>query len=465
MARIKHVFKAEEIWHVWAASEDFRENPRGIRDGGSRSADWRKAYSYSEPIAVRLEKDGLPELFLLSEHKYSVTTTKHQSDVSHALRNRQKFYIDKADAYFDVNAAQIAADWLTSYARFYNKRTRNKDADAQKMRALSAKLRRYVEICATYQWTNLPSSFTNYDRPAFNWIKQAYTGARREFNSYELRDSDDLFLLIAWGADELLTPEQGAPHPFPFASEYNAAELALNKVLRDVTVWGYCNHENIRKIRLVEFARRFGFDDVRLTRHLRPLRLLDQREAESEAAKMVEMERLYSNQLAAINEFIAYFNEKINLIDTIRFVDRLGQKIILADGKIWVAQTFEEFLLEIDKIAERLAIYNSQRVDLWRAGEAVNMNGTAKTYLRLNKDGDVYTSKGVTIARADAEKLWRVVKICKARNTEITNPPAEDLKVGHYRIDRISPAGGIKAGCHIIDPEEVENIRVLLGLE
>lgn len=73
------------------------------------------------------------------------------------------------------------------------------------------------------------------------------------------------------------------------------------------------------------------------------------------------------------------------------------------------------------------------------------------------------TSHGAHVPLADAVKVFRMVKLVKARGQGWTRNGAT-LPVGYFQVDAIKPSGDFIAGCHKINWPEIERVAKLHGL-
>ena len=106
------------------------------------------------------------------------------------------------------------------------------------------------------------------------------------------------------------------------------------------------------------------------------------------------------------------------------------------------------------------ALGNAERLQAWRACEAVYLPYNLDCALRINGEL-IETSKGASIPLSEAPKLWALIKrvMRGARDYEIGQA------VGVYRLTKIRRDGSIIVGCHDIAHSEIRLIAVQLGYE
>lgn len=106
-----------------------------------------------------------------------------------------------------------------------------------------------------------------------------------------------------------------------------------------------------------------------------------------------------------------------------------------------------------------------ERVAEWRAGAGLDVlrhgervDSTGGALLRV-KGKRLETSQGATVPLAEAVKVFRFVKLCKATGRAWSRNGAR-IPVGGFQVDRIDPTGDFVAGCHRINwPEIVSAAR------
>jgi hypothetical protein len=123
--------------------------------------------------------------------------------------------------------------------------------------------------------------------------------------------------------------------------------------------------------------------------------------------------------------------------------------------------------------AERLRNADlAEKRDAWRNGAELRAlgehrldDGDGGALLRIEGDGDgaeLVTSQGARVPLAHAVKAFRFVKLIREagghwqRNGRV-------VRVGHYQLDSIDPAG-FNAGCHRINWPEIERVAKLAGV-
>lgn len=114
--------------------------------------------------------------------------------------------------------------------------------------------------------------------------------------------------------------------------------------------------------------------------------------------------------------------------------------------------------------AERL---EAERRQAWLDGQGTGhfSDPDGGALLRIEGDGDsaeLVTSHGARVPLAHAIKAFRFVKLIREKGGHWQRN-GRTVRVGHYQIDSIDPAG-FNAGCHRINWPEIERVAKLAGV-
>lgn len=126
------------------------------------------------------------------------------------------------------------------------------------------------------------------------------------------------------------------------------------------------------------------------------------------------------------------------------------------------------------RAAELERAESAERVEAWRRGEPVTLRHGERiaehngAYLRVKSD-KLETSLGATVPLAEAVRVFRFVKLCRAKGDGISpdivwRRNGESVPVGHFQVDWISAAGSFRAGCHLIHWPEIERAAAMAGV-
>lgn len=125
--------------------------------------------------------------------------------------------------------------------------------------------------------------------------------------------------------------------------------------------------------------------------------------------------------------------------------------------------------------AERTRKRNEQielvLVPAWRNGEAISLPHAYRSahgsYIMRVRGDDIETSGGARFPVSDARRAWpilqRVRRAFYGDKARVDHWPQGDLKLGHYRVDKVTTQG-VRAGCHFIVWDEIERMARELGL-
>jgi hypothetical protein len=123
--------------------------------------------------------------------------------------------------------------------------------------------------------------------------------------------------------------------------------------------------------------------------------------------------------------------------------------------------------------AERLRNADlAEKRDAWRNGAELRAlgehrldDGDGGALLRIEGEGDgaeLVTSQGARVPLSHAVKAFRFVKLIRETNGQWQRN-GRTVRVGHYSLDSIDPAG-FNAGCHRINWPEIERVAKLAGV-
>jgi hypothetical protein len=114
------------------------------------------------------------------------------------------------------------------------------------------------------------------------------------------------------------------------------------------------------------------------------------------------------------------------------------------------AKRSELYAVRQKAFAERM----TENIAKWRAGESVGVWGVP--CMLRERNGECETSQGVKVPMDHAKRAYKAVKRCKETG-ETFHANGRSIPVGVYKIDSISADGTLRAGCHTITFEEIEN--------
>lgn len=98
-----------------------------------------------------------------------------------------------------------------------------------------------------------------------------------------------------------------------------------------------------------------------------------------------------------------------------------------------------------------------------QGGAMLRARGVERDAAGVITGGELETSQGASVPLPHAVRAFRFLKLCRETGKEWrTN--GRTVRVGHFKIDRVTAAGDFVAGCHSIKWEEVESLALALGV-
>ena len=284
----------------------------------------------------------------------------------------------------------------------------------------------------------------NTSEVAHLWANQSQSHARNSSDSVYFRDST----IYSYGGH------------FPMARHVDGVVLVTTRSYSNTTskhqnhVRSACNHLNC-----------FYVDNVQARdkrEHKANLAVM-RAEYEAEILK-ASRARLYgeshlkwaeSIRLSA-NEYSAKFKLRI----------RIKPADVAAIAKRGAQQAKKALAARRKLEREQTAKYETG-INAWRKGEISRIPyGYAygvSALLRLIKDGEVVeTSQGARFPADHARRAIPLVRRCQSQ-AKPWEQNGESIRLGSYRLDRISKDGNVKAGCHRVAFSEVQHLAELLA--
>ena len=117
----------------------------------------------------------------------------------------------------------------------------------------------------------------------------------------------------------------------------------------------------------------------------------------------------------------------------------------------------ERYKAERARQMELNALADAEKIAAWRAGEAVSLSWDLPCMLRVRPvdPNTVETSQGVAVPLTHARRLYGLILGVMAKG-EDWETNGHTIPVGVYKVDKITAAGELHAGCHRISFEEID---------
>jgi hypothetical protein len=98
-----------------------------------------------------------------------------------------------------------------------------------------------------------------------------------------------------------------------------------------------------------------------------------------------------------------------------------------------------------------------------RGGALIRAEGVERDDAGAIIGGKLRTSHGAEVPLPHALRAFRFLKLCRDTGKGWT-ANGKTLRVGHFRVDSVTPEGDFKAGCHNINWQEVARLAEALGV-
>lgn len=491
--RVKKTYSADMVAHIWnAQTQSFART-----SNGNFAFRGDTLYSYGPGwIVAKL----FAEVALINGERVSVTTSGHESDARSACRNRGRFELPAFPSSF-----ADALDQLRDY--------KESGAKAE----LKAKARRIYatpEFRLILQAERMEPGESTYGR----WDDESGRWERRPAGEAESLGE----FLARYAGLRPAAYKREAERMERVAAKAREAEAKREQqnLIRSAIQWADMSGSNFRDSISLRDSYEYGAESKlrELARDLRRYRLkagLSPRRKR----KLWEREKIVRERLANVESLYALAARRSRLASLVRYVRDLrkvgtaGLQLSVWSSSTW--RTISKNLAELsgceilpmasrDKLgrlsyaaaqeqeraesreaAEREAEMEERRRDAaereertranreaWLAGEPLpyprvgvgprfeRPDGTP--YIRIAGD-TLATSWGAEVPLAHAVKVFRFVKLCRARG-ESWHRNGKTIRVGHFQVDSISSNGDFVAGCHKFKWEEVERAARIAGV-
>lgn len=140
---------------------------------------------------------------------------------------------------------------------------------------------------------------------------------------------------------------------------------------------------------------------------------------------------------------------------------RLGYKHVNNDN----AELMEVLKAKREEADRKQRKRDKTAIRKWLAFETDRAPHTRQPYVRVSKENNiVQTSWGAHVPLDDAIKLYHTAKHCIEHHTYV-NGDGTPLYVGVYRLERVSPDGTAKIGCHVLPFKIMEAAAKAAGIK
>lgn len=128
------------------------------------------------------------------------------------------------------------------------------------------------------------------------------------------------------------------------------------------------------------------------------------------------------------------------------------------------ARAQREALKERKAAEKRAAKIERQRenIEAWRRGEYHFPLYGVPVMLRVDGD-EIVTSHGARFPVEHGKRAFKAIAAIKASG-QGWETNGKTIPLGHFKVDRVSPDGEVRAGCHVVAWPEIEHCAASLGL-
>jgi hypothetical protein len=481
-------YNNSQVAHVWNSLSE----ARGQTNNGNAYFEGPALYSYgSHFLTGFIMPDGVA---LLNGDSYSVSTSGHQGDARGAVRNRATFTIrnltDMGDLLRAISRGKLSADW----------KRRARDAIRNNAEALAAS-RRCEPGESRWHWNEelgrseeLQTGETAGEYltraaglPAASWPKlereAAKAKAKRERESAKRERESGLgrARTLADMTESEFRHRLAVIEPDKVSTYQGEAEQRLKRLaLELLRALKLANAEGFSKRRVAMLKARRKLVAARLAVVSELERIVfARRQLRSDVALI----RALAAQWRGVDDMPADYWRLRSLQDGAKALERLSDSPAfpfvtrrrLKTQAIKLEKTAERLMEEHGRLAEERRERERQLQALkleeyraeWLAGTApqggrrfdAESGGAA---LRIKGDM-LQTSHGAEVPLEHAIRAFRFIKLCREAGRE-WSANGQQIRVGHFRVDSISAAGDMIAGCHAFTWPEVERVARLAGV-
>lgn len=172
-----------------------------------------------------------------------------------------------------------------------------------------------------------------------------------------------------------------------------------------------------------------------------------------------------NNELLCLKQYIDIFKvvKKHQSKDVKKYlaIETLGDTEAIKEHEALKAQRVELAKREKERQLDLLKD-NEEKIKEWKAAERYSVPlGLKKVFLRVF-DGRIQTSKSVYIPLEDGQNAWKAIQLVIQRGKD-WNKNGKSIPVGDYQLDKITKHGDVRAGCHYIEFDEIQELATKLN--
>lgn len=465
----KRTFSNDMAAHVWAAQS--QQSGQGSK--GSIFFEGPAIYSYGTHFLAGFI---IGDSVLLNAESYSVTTSRHQSEVSQASRHLRQYSVPNLTQLREALPARDnpkSREWTQPTVRKWLRDNATRfDENATDYRGNPLTTARFVAALFGLTAANVAAEIKRGNAEAAKSKAERVARDRREAISQakhwaDMSDAD----FYEWAHRHAHVFE---PMTFSYVSQMEKSVAAFAKRLNGaarlgVKVLGKRRVTALQARRKAVLARLNGMAARAIEKdHAAELATFQEWAArwrnagDDTASKFAAMERApqsWRYQRETRNDGAARVITEADLAE-------------LKAAEQWARDHAEERKAMLAEIAAREAEQRREReaanFAAWLRGDGVQCpsayraTATGGAYVRRRGDY-LETSQGASVPWAHAVKAFRFIKLCRERG-EGWHTNGRVVRVGHFQVSEITPAGNMTAGCHKFAWNDIERLARAEGV-
>ncbi len=456
----KTVFTGEMLFHVWAN----QSAPHGRRTDGRVHFDGPTLYSYGRHFALgHVMPDGAT---LLNADSYSISTSKHQSQTARAARGR---------TYRVPN--------LTDLVHGYAFRADPANARDSIVRHVTENALRFPDDSAVYLLTlaKRPRAWPSIKAAAERARDKAKAAERARDIASRKGQAERMAAATDSEVADLIAARLESPAWGKFPTGRNWPKSEYRKATPSETVGAFATE--LHRLNVTAKAHCGKRVQAALSARLKAVRARAKRLAwlEEQGEKLATWGRVKADfrTLASAETRGELTRESaIRLGRLAGYLAHNGRGLVNVTALTAIVATMEE------REAAAVARDNAERMEREAAARAAWLAGEGPRYWRgsdetgaallratgVERDaagaivaGTLETSHGADVPLPHALRAFAFVRRVVATG-EGWHANGHTIRVGHFRVDAISPDGTMRAGCHTIRLAEMERLATALGV-
>lgn len=399
---MKTVYANQELFHVYASGNV----PHGRSHNGNVYFNGNTIYSYGEhfPLATRYKG-----IYLTNAESYSITTSKHQSQLARALSHCET----------------LSLPALGVVMRLIAQKSQCKGNDYA-LEVLRANAVSYCDGMAR----EIKNATEKRDRARKQWSKDNW---QRQIDFYH-------------NAAKFVWQELAGYKSDPIAGAAKATRAMRKKSVMNAFE---ADCENRTQEKLNSIARVAAIKAIRALKGQRAV----ERDEEYQWRRFLHqieigMNKLNSRQLADNKSTHEFMTPKMR--------------------KIWLEhvnnaqRAYDRYLLRLEAHGRSQLRYYEQlgydaSVELFHQRKCHSINKNGPIVCRVHND-EVETSHGARVPLDDAMRIFQAARVCRRYSKEYNGAEYNMAeRVGHYTLNHIDTMGNVKIGCHKLLWPQIED--------